>query len=93
MTAYRDDDRDEDWDNNEDCDNEEEGDFDDDSSDEPTVPCPYCDQEILEDSPYCPHCERFISAEDHAGPRRPLWVLVTALICLAMALWWVFAAS
>ncbi len=93
MTAYRDDDRDEDWSNNEDWVDEEEGDFDDDSGDEPTVPCPSRDQEILEDSPYCPHCERFISAEDHAGPRRPLWVLVTALICLAMAIWWVFAAS
>jgi hypothetical protein len=87
MTAQRDDDRDQDWDD------EDESDFDDDSDGEPTVPCPYCSREILEDSPYCPHCQRYVSAEDHAGPRRPLWVIVTALICLGTAIWWVFTAS
>jgi predicted nucleic acid-binding Zn ribbon protein len=84
MTAQRDDDRDQHWD-------DDEADFDDDSDGEPTVSCPYCSQEILEDSPYCPHCQRYVSAEDHAGPRRPLWVMVTALICLGVAIWWVFA--
>jgi hypothetical protein len=85
MSAYRDDDRDEDWD-------DDEPGFDDDSDDEPTIPCPSCGREMLEDSPYCPSCQRYISAEDHAGPRRPPWVIVTALICLAAALWWVFSA-
>jgi hypothetical protein len=86
MTAERDDDGDQDWD-------DDEPDIDDDSDDEPTVPCPYCSREIFEDSPSCPHCHRYISAEDHAGPRRPLWVFVTALICLGVAIWWVFTAS
>jgi hypothetical protein len=85
MTAQRDDDRDQDWDD------DDEADFDDDSDDEPTVSCPYCSREILEDSPYCPHCQCYVSAEDHAGPRRPLWVIVTTLICLGVAIWWVFA--
>jgi hypothetical protein len=75
---------DDDWD-------DDEADLDGDDTDddgEPTVPCPYCRREILEDTPRCPHCERFISAEDHAGPRRPLWVTATALVCLGIALWW-----
>ena len=90
MSAYRDaDDIDDDdeWD--------DEGAFEtdaEDSGDEPTVPCPYCRRKIFEDSPRCPYCERYVSAEDHVGPRRPVWVLVTSLICLGMAVWWLFAA-
>jgi hypothetical protein len=63
----------------------------DDSGDEPTVPCPSCGQDILEDSPRCPHCERYISTEDHPGPAKTTWVVVTALICLGMAIRWVLA--
>ena len=80
MVAYRDD-EDDDWD-------DDEAEFGADSDDEPTVSCPYCRQEMLEDSPQCPSCKRFISAEDHAQPRQPAWVIITALACLAMAIWW-----
>jgi hypothetical protein len=84
MTAYRDQD-DDDWDT--------EVDHDDDSDDgEPTVPCPYCRHEILEDSPYCPSCDRYLSADDHAASRKPVWIMATALVCLGVAIWWVFAA-
>jgi hypothetical protein len=81
---------------NDDDDEQDEDDWEDDDGvdgddDEPTVPCPYCRREILEDSPRCPFCERYISAEDSPGPRRPLWLLLTALACLGMAVWWVFA--
>ena len=82
MNAYRDDD---DWD-------DADADFDDDSAEEPTVPCPFCRREILEDSPRCPFCEQYISTEEHAGPRKPLWIIATALVCLAIALWWVVMA-
>lgn len=86
MMATRDDDEEDDeWD-------EEAEDDGDEPDEEPTVPCPYCRREMLEDSPRCPHCERYISAEDHAAPGKPLWVILTALICLAIALWWVFVA-
>lgn len=71
---------------------EEENLDDDDSADEPTVPCPYCRREILEDTPRCPYCERYISAEDHPAPRKPLWVIATALVCLGIAIYWVVAA-
>ena len=86
MNAYRDDDEGDDWDP------EDDADLGDDSDDEPTVSCPYCRREILEDVPQCPYCERYISAEDHAGPKKPLWIIATALVCLAAALWWVLMA-
>lgn len=77
-------DHDADWD---DEDEAEDSDGFDDSDDEPTVPCPSCGREILEDSPRCPYCEQYISADDHAAARKPLWVIATALICLAIAVW------
>ena len=82
MPAYRDED-DEAWDD----DAEDSVDAD----DEPTVPCPYCRREILEDSPRCPVCERYLSAADHARTRQPAWVIVTAVVCLAAAVWWALA--
>ena len=87
MMAYRDEDDDkaEAW-------ADSEADYGDDSEDEPTVACPYCRREILEDTPRCPYCERYISAEDHARSGRPLWVIIAAVMCLAVAVWWVFAA-
>ena len=83
------DDEAEDWDGDE---ADHDGNYADDSDDEPTVPCPYCRREILEDVPQCPYCERCISVEDHAGPTKPLWIIATALVCLASALWWVLMA-
>ena len=78
-----DDGRHDDWDDDSDS-------GDQDPDDEPTIPCPYCRREILEDSPRCPFCEQYISAEDSPGPGKPFWVVATALICLAIALWLVF---
>lgn len=69
-----------------------ENDSGEDSGDESTLPCPSCRREILEDSPRCPYCGRYLTEEDHAGPGKPVWVIATALVCLAMAVWWVLAA-
>lgn len=89
MTAYRDlNDDEDDWEDEADA----EGNFGDDDDQPPTVPCPYCRQEILEDSPRCPACGRYISAEDVAAAKKPTWVILTTLLCLAVAIWWVFAA-
>jgi hypothetical protein len=89
MNAYRDaDDEESDWDDDE----ADEGDTPEDSDEEPTIPCPYCRHEILEDSPYCPSCDRYLSAEDHAASPKPIWIVATALVCLGVAIWWVFAA-
>lgn len=81
MTRYHDEDDDE-WE-------DEDDDSGDDSDEEPTVPCPHCKRESFEDVPRCPFCERYISDEDHAGQRTPLWIIATALVCLAAALQWV----
>lgn len=59
--------------------------------DEPTIPCPYCRREILEDTPRCPHCEHYLSAEDAPAARMPPWVLLTALVCLGIVGWWIVA--
>jgi hypothetical protein len=89
MTAYRDDEpEDMDWDEDE---ADDQYDSDDDDG-EPTVPCPYCRRDILEDVPQCPYCERYISVEDHAQPSKPLWVILTALVCLGIAIWWLFVS-
>jgi hypothetical protein len=55
----------------------------------PTVACPHCGGEVLEDSPRCPHCERYLSREDvPAQPRSWFWGVMMA-IALVAALWWV----
>jgi hypothetical protein len=54
----------------------------------PTVPCPYCKREILEDVERCPYCENYLSRED--APRSSkswLWIGAMALALLAAALW------
>ena len=83
------DDRDEDddaWDD----DSEADADLRDDD-DDPTVPCPFCRRDILEDTPRCPYCERYLSPDDFARRSKPLWVLITAAVCLAIAIWLAFA--
>jgi hypothetical protein len=67
------------------------GDANDNDEDEPTVPCPYCRREIFEDSPRCPHCGQYISDEDARGARKPWWIVLGALLCLAVV--WVWVAS
>jgi len=60
-----------------------------DSADEATVACPYCGAEMFEDAPQCAACGNYISAEDHPAAPKPTWIVVTAVLCLAMALGWV----
>jgi hypothetical protein len=79
-----------DWDDDDDATDDASPGFGD-EDEEPTVPCPYCRREILEDTPRCPYCERYISTEDGSASARvtqPTWVILTALVCLAMALAW-----
>jgi hypothetical protein len=56
---------------------------------EPTVPCPYCDKEIHEDSPWCPHCEHYISEEDAPPRRKSWWIILGALLCLYAVYRWI----
>jgi hypothetical protein len=59
----------------------------DDADGDDTVPCPYCGAAVHEEAERCPHCENYISRED-APSSVPLWVKLTALVCLAVALGW-----
>ncbi len=75
--------RDDDWRDDNGQDDDEQAD------DEPTMPCPYCRREIFADSPQCPHCRRYISEEDARPKRKPWWIIVGALLCLAVVWSWI----
>jgi hypothetical protein len=56
---------------------------------EPTIDCPYCGKDILETTPRCPHCERYISEEDFR-PRKKSWlIIVGAGLCLYVVYRWI----
>jgi predicted nucleic acid-binding Zn ribbon protein len=58
---------------------------------EPTIPCPYCGREILEDLVRCPHCENYLSRED-APPQRKSWLMIFGVaLCLLIVGFWIFA--
>ena len=70
---------------------DDEDDFDDpdpDEDDDGMVPCPYCGEEMLEDSPRCPSCGQYVSEEDAPPAKHPPWILITAVILLVLALSW-----
>jgi uncharacterized paraquat-inducible protein A len=54
-----------------------------------TVPCPYCRREIYDDAEQCPYCGNYVSREDSPSIQ-PKWVVVTAILCLIVALAWLF---
>lgn len=86
---YRDDDADDDeWDDDSDVD---DGADEPDDEDDDTVPCPFCKRPIFDGTPRCPFCERYLSEADFARPSKPLWVIVTAVVCLVAAIWLAFA--
>jgi uncharacterized protein (DUF983 family) len=63
-----------------------------DSADEGIVACPYCGAEMFEDAPQCAACGNYISVEDHPAAPKPTWIVVTAVLCLIMALGWVLSS-
>jgi predicted nucleic acid-binding Zn ribbon protein len=50
-----------------------------------TAPCPSCSAPVYEDAEICPKCGQYISHEDSAL-RKPLWIIVTAGLCIAVIL-------
>lgn len=84
MNAPRHHDDEDDW--------EDAPDVEDEADEEPAVPCPACGRDIPEDSPFCPYCDRYLSAADHAAWPKPLWVIATAVICLGIVIWGLFMA-
>jgi hypothetical protein len=65
---------------------------DEDDNDEPTIPCPHCRREVLEDAERCPYCEHYLSREDAPPQRKPWWVVVGVIACLYVVyrwnVWW-----
>ena len=59
-----------------------------DDDEEATVPCPYCRHPIHEDSPRCPACGNYISAEDAPHASKPWWIVVGALLALYAVYRW-----
>jgi hypothetical protein len=57
---------------------------------EPTVPCPYCKREILEDVVRCPYCENYLSTEDAPPAPKPWWILLGVVLVLLVVYLWFF---
>ncbi len=60
-----------------------------DEDEESTIPCPYCGEEVHEDSQRCPHCEQYISQEDAPPARRPWWLILGVAACLYAVYRWI----
>ena len=57
---------------------------------EATIACPHCRRPIYEDAERCPYCQRYLSDEDAPSSRKPLWIVLTVIVCLLMVLYWEF---
>jgi hypothetical protein len=62
-----------------------------DKADEGCMPCPHCLAVIWDDSERCPACGRYLSDEE-TSRRHPWWVMMGIVICLALALYWIWPA-
>ena len=69
----------------------DDGEFDYSESDEegePTIECPQCGFEMLEIAHQSPRCGEISSQEFRHKTSQPRWVILTALLCLGLLLWW-----
>ena len=70
----------------------EDEDWSDEDDEEPTIPCPYCRRDVIEDAERCPYCEHYISKEDAPPERKPWWIVVGVIACLYVVyrwnVWW-----
>jgi hypothetical protein len=60
----------------------------DEEDEEPTIPCPYCRRDVIEDAERCPYCERYLSKEDAPPARKPWWIIVGVVACLYVVYRW-----
>ena len=77
------------YDDNDEWDEDYDDDIDTDDDEEPTIPCPHCRQQIHEDAPRCPYCERYISTEDAPPVRKPWWIYLGVIVCLYLVYCWI----
>jgi predicted nucleic acid-binding Zn ribbon protein len=50
-----------------------------------TEQCPLCGEPVYEQAEVCPNCGQYISEED-SSPRKPLWIVMSVGICVAVIL-------
>ncbi len=67
---------DDDW-----LDSEELDEWDADDTSE-TSQCPQCGREIYEDAEQCPYCHEYVTTSGGSTSRRPVWIIVTAMVCI-----------
>ena len=64
-----------------------------DRDDMDTIPCPHCRKLIYPESFRCPYCKSLLTADEQAGThKKPLWVIITVIICVLLMGWWMIAA-
>jgi len=68
---------------------DEDFDEEDENDDGGYIDCPHCGESMLEAADYCPSCDRWISGEDRPKPKQPLWFIIGAALCLAVAATWI----
>jgi len=68
---------------------DEDWDHGDDPDEEPTIPCPYCRQQIHEDAQRCPACGQYLSEEDAPPARKPWWLVLGVLLALYAVYRWI----
>ena len=61
-----------------------------DPDEDATAPCPACGAEIYDDAERCPECGHYLSREDAPRAKVPLWIIVGAILCLVIVVWWIF---
>lgn len=64
---------------------------DDDDLDDGYVSCPKCGGMMLEAADYCPECHQWITDEDRASQKKPVWVYLVLAVILAATILAAFA--
>lgn len=56
--------------------------------DDTTDDCPHCGASIYDDAERCPACGEYLSREDAPPRGKPWYVVVGAIVSLAIVAWW-----
>lgn len=54
----------------------------------PTISCPACGREMLEESIRCPYCGDYRSDEDAPSNPKPTWIIVGLILCFVAVYFW-----
>jgi predicted nucleic acid-binding Zn ribbon protein len=54
-----------------------------------TLPCPYCGKPVYDGAEQCPRCGNYLSAEERPVQKKPLWIVIAAVVCLIIIFLWI----